>query len=131
VRGRPTDYIDDRSSADSVLRSYINAINLREYVRAYSYWQAGAAQVPAFEQFQQGYANTQSVELSTGPVTEDAGAGQIYYAVPVTLLTTLKDGQVQTFVGCYRLHLGERKRPGALSRPDFDEQAHGRVDSER
>src|SRR5690349_21727662 len=31
-------YIDDRSTAETLLISYVNAIERREYVRAYSYW---------------------------------------------------------------------------------------------
>ncbi len=31
-------YLDDRSTPIQVLKSYYNAINRQEYVRAYSYW---------------------------------------------------------------------------------------------
>lgn len=112
VTPSPTDisaarYLDDRSSATEVIRSFYNAINSKEYARAYSYWQPNtpAAQLPAFPQFQQGYAKTASVTLTTGTVTANAGAGQRYYMVPVALVSTQTDGSKQTFVGCYTLHI--------------------------
>ena len=51
-------YLDDRSDAVSALRSLFNAINRKEYVRAYSYWEAGAQGLPSFDRFQTGYADT-------------------------------------------------------------------------
>src|SRR5258708_3413217 len=103
-----TRYIDDRSNAVQVLRSLFNAINRKEYVRAYSHWElpgSNPGQPPPFADFQQGYANTETVQLNTGTVTNDAGAGQLYYSVPVPLISTTTNGEPQNFVGCYQLHL--------------------------
>ena len=110
-------YLDDRSTAEEVVRSFYNAINRREYARAYSYWEAGVStsQLPPFDQFQRGYANTQSVELTLGQVTGGVGAGQLYYSVPVTLTAHTSGGQ-QTFAGCYTLHLA---RPELQAVPPF------------
>ncbi len=109
-------YIDNRSDPMEVLHSLFNAINRREYLRAYSYWESDAQNLPDFTQFQQGYANTQSVHLTTGAVTSNAGAGQFYYQVPVALNATLNDGTTQSFVGCYQLHLSN---PGIQTAPPF------------
>ncbi|MCC7451905.1 MAG: hypothetical protein IT324_31145 [Anaerolineae bacterium] len=109
-------YIDDRSGPIEVLRSLFNAINRREYVRAYSYWEADAPQLAAYADFEVGYANTTAVQLYTGNVTNDAGAGQFYYSVPVTLSSQTTNGITQTFVGCYRLHLAS---PAAQATPPF------------
>lgn len=100
-------YLDDRSSADEVVRSYFNAINRHEYVRAYSYWRplAAAQQLPAYPDFEQGYADTRSVQLTVGTVQTDAGAGQINYTVPITLEAETTSGEGQFFAGCYQLHL--------------------------
>jgi hypothetical protein len=102
-------YLDDRSTPESLLQSFYNAINRKEYARAYGYWDARAAgdKLPAFDQFAQGYADTTSVQLTTGPVGGDAGAGQLYYNVPVVLVATQAGGTTQTFAGCYTLHLGQ------------------------
>ncbi len=111
-----TRYLDDRSDAVQVLRSLFNAVNRKEYVRAYSYWEPGAAQPQPFAQFQQGYANTASVQLMTGAVGSDSGAGQLYYTVPVLLVAKTTDNATQTFAGCYTLHLS---RPEIQGVPPF------------
>lgn len=112
---RATRYLDDRTNAVQVLRSLFNAVNRKEYARAYGYWEPGAVGLPPFPQFEQGYQDTQSVQLTTGAVRTDAGAGQTYYAVPVALVAQTTGGQ-QTFVGCYVLHLGS---PYAQATPPY------------
>lgn len=109
-------YIDDRSDGVLVLRSLFNAINRQEYVRAYSYWEPGSPQLSPFNQFQQGYANTASVQLTTGTETADAGAGQFYYNVPVILVAKTTSNAIQTFTGCYTLHISN---PGIQGTPPF------------
>ena len=112
-------YLDDRSDPVLVLSSLFNAINRHEYLRAYSYWQnsGSSSSLPSFDQFQKGYENTTSVELSTGTVTPDAGAGQIYYSVPAVLKSKTTDGKQQTFAGCYTLHLAQ---PAIQATPPFE-----------
>jgi hypothetical protein len=115
-------YLDDRSDPIQVVRSLVNAVNRREYSRAYSYWQAGAAgtQVPPFDQFVKGYASTESIDLTIGNVTSNPGAGQLNYQVPVTLLAKHADSTSQSFVGCYAVHLAE---PDLQSVPPFHPMA--------
>ncbi len=108
-----SNYLDDRSDAVEVLRSLFNAVNRKEYVRAYSYWQTPPA---PFAQFQQGYTDTASVQVTFGQVTSDAGAGQLYYSVPVALLAQTTSNQTQTYVGCYNLHLAQ---PAVQATPPF------------
>jgi hypothetical protein len=108
-------YVDSRSGALEVLQSLFNAINRKEYARAYGYWEAGAQGLPAFNSFQQGYANTQAVQWTYGLVSSDAGAGQFYYSVPVTIRAQTTGG-LQTFVGCYVLHLAN---PGIQANPPY------------
>ncbi len=111
-------YLDDRSTAVGVVLSLFNAINRREYLRAYSYWQdpGTPGSPPSFDQFQQGYQDTASVKVTTGVVSGSAGAGQWYYNVPVVLAATTAGGQVQTYSGCYILHLAN---PGVQTAPPF------------
>ena len=92
-------YQDDRSTAESVLGSYFDAVNRREYSRAYSYWEPAAAvsQLAPFDQFVAGYADTAEVDLTLG-VSAD-----LY-------------GRRVTFVGCYTLHIG---RPQIQAVPPF------------
>ncbi len=116
--GGQNGYLDDRSTAEAVIRSYYDAINAKEYARAYSYWEANvdSSQLPPFDQFQQGYATTEHVDLTFGSVGEGVGAGQIYYSVPVKLDATTSSNGKQTFIGCYTLHLGQ---PAIQSAPPF------------
>src|SRR3989449_7818223 len=109
-------YVDDRSAGEAVIRSYYNAVNRKEYTRAYGYWESGASQLPAFASFQSGYANTKSVTLLTKPGTIGAGAGQTYYSVPAVITASNSDGTTSIFAGCYTLHLGS---PNAQATPPF------------
>ena len=58
-------YLDDRSTAGSLVRSFYNAVNLHQYARAYSYFGDNAAPEP-YENFAQGYQDTQFVTVVTG-----------------------------------------------------------------
>jgi hypothetical protein len=109
-------YLDDRSTPQGVILSLYNAINRHEYLRAYSYWENTAQDLPSFEQFQQGYQTTASVEVSLGLVGGDAGAGQMYYTLPVVLKSESTSGDLQTYAGCYTLHLSQ---PGFQGEPPF------------
>lgn len=100
----PDAYLDDRSTAEAVVRSYYNAINLHEYARAYSYFGAGVA--PEFGEWEAGYENTGRVDVSVGEVAEEGAAGSVYYTLPVTLdVTPVGGGAHQSFAGCYQLRL--------------------------
>jgi hypothetical protein len=112
----PATYIDDRSDAAALMTSFASAINLHQYLRAYSYWRPGAAQLPPYPQFEAGYASTQSMQLTLGTITGDAGAGQRYFSVPTTLIAHVTGGVTQTFVGCYVLHMSV---PSLFGAPPF------------
>ena len=107
-------YLDNRSGPVELVSSFVNALNRKEYLRAYSYFENPDA-LGSYAAFAQGYAGTQAVRLATGAVTNDAGAGQINYAVPVTFKVDTTSGK-QTFVGCYRLHLSQ---PAVQATPPF------------
>ena len=111
-------YLDDRSTPEAVIMSYYDAVNKREFARAYSYWEPEAAQreLPSFDEFVQGYGETTSVEVTLGVASSDVGAGQLYYTVPIRAVAWTSDGSVQTFVGCYALHLA---RPQLQAVPPF------------
>jgi hypothetical protein len=115
-------YLDDRSTPEATINSYYDAVNKREYARAYSYWEPSAAEreLPQFDEFANGYTDTSSVQVTLGTIISGVGAGQLYYSVPVTLAATMSDGSAQTFVGCYTLHLG---RPQLQAVPPFQPMA--------
>jgi hypothetical protein len=117
-------YLDNRSGPVAVLESLYSAINLQQYARAYSYWEASDT-LPAFADFEAGYANTETVELTTGEISTDVGAGQLYFGVPVTLDVTTTDGGTQIFAGCYVLHLA---RPEMQVEPPYSPLAIASAD---
>lgn len=92
---------NDRSDPSRLLASYYNAINTRDYARAYGYWESppnGAS----LEQFARGYINTKSVQFAiTPPTTFDGAAGSVYASVPAVIIGTQIDNSIQTFAGCY------------------------------
>ena len=111
-----TRYVDDRSGGEEAIRSYYNAVNRKEYARAYSYWEPGATGLSPFATFAAGFANTRSVALLSKPGTSGVGAGQLFYSVPVVLTVSNADGSTTIFSGCYAMHLGS---PNAQATPPF------------
>ena len=98
------DYIDDRSTPQKLLESYYNAINRKEYVRAYGYY-AQDTQEANFSNYAKGYETTQSVTIKLGSTEPDPGAGQIYWTLPVAVESTLDDGEKQVYTGCYTISM--------------------------
>lgn len=97
-------YLDDRSTADSLVRSLYNAVTRKEYARAWDYF--GETKPSAdFDAFREGYADTDHVEVVTGDVSEEGAAGSIFYQVPVAIRAVAGDGSESTFAGCYTARL--------------------------
>ena len=109
------DYLDDRSTAEAVIRSYYNAIDRHEYARAWSYFGASAA--PEFGGWAKGYSDTASVAVSFGEMAQEGAAGSTYYTVPVTLDVSRTDGTSAKFAGCYTLRLVQ---PANQAEPPFE-----------
>ena len=84
-------YLDDRSDAAALVRSLYNAVNRKEYARAWDYF---GDQKPAktYDKFVKGYADTARVDVATGGISEEGAAGSIFYQVPVAIRATGKDG---------------------------------------
>lgn len=115
-------YYDDRSTAASVIESLYNAINRAEYLRAWSYFAVAyvdgdvSAKQADFEQFAEGYAETQSVQVLVGAETSEGATGTIYYNIPVAIEATNTDGSISSFSGCYTLRLTQ---PSVQEIPPF------------
>jgi hypothetical protein len=117
VGGLPAaSYTDDRSTPGSLIVSLFNAINRHEYLRAYSYWQNPSTSLGTLDAYSNGYASTASIDLVFGQVSGDAGAGQLYYTVPVILKATATDGTKTHYAACYVTHLSQ---PGIQTVPPF------------
>lgn len=96
-------YLDDRSTPASLVRSLYNAINRGEFARAYSYFAEPPA--PTLEAYADGYANTEHVELVVGTPREEAAAGSVYYELPVAIRSDERNGESRVFRGCYTLRV--------------------------
>ncbi len=107
-------YLDDRSNPVTLIRSYFNAVNRKEYLRAYSYWRDPATTQGSLTDFSNGYTYTASVSLVFGAISGDAGAGQMYYTVPVRLKGIATNGVHQDYAACYVVHLSQ---PGFYGAP--------------
>lgn len=93
--------IDDRSSPVALITSYYNAINRKEYGRAYGYWE-NPPNGASLTQFARGFADTAHDELTLRPPARIEGAaGSRYARVPTVVIATHTDGSKQTFFGCY------------------------------
>lgn len=108
-------YLDDRSTAEAVVRSYYNAIDRKEYARAFSYF--GGATVPTFGTWAEGYSDTANVDVSFGEMAQEGAAGSTYYTLPVMLDVTRTDGSTAKFAGCYTLRLVQ---PANQEQPPFE-----------
>ncbi|SKA35601.1 hypothetical protein SAMN05428963_11971 [Consotaella salsifontis] len=111
----PPDYRDDRSTAESVVRSLYNAVNRHEYLRAYSYFSDGPER-PDFETFSKGYEATEHVRLKLGKAVSEGAAGSIYTRLPVAIEAIDSGGAAQVYAGCYTLRLAQ---PAAQATPPF------------
>ena len=107
-------YLDDRSNPLALISSYFNAVNRKEYLRAYSYWSDPAANLGTLTEYKIDYAATASVSLVFGTLTGDAGAGQMYYSVPVRLKSITTSGIPVDYAACYVVHLSQ---PGFFGAP--------------
>ena len=107
-------YLDNRSGPVEVVSSLENALNSKEYVRAYSYWENPASTAGPFNDYAAGFSDTDVITASFGTPISDAGAGQIHYKVPVALKVQTTSSTTQTFVGCYILHLSQPGFQAAL-----------------
>ena len=109
------DYVDDRSTPVAVIQSFYNAIDRHEYARAYSYYAEGQGVAP-FDQFQAGYADTDTVSIAFGEVASEGAAGSTFYTVPVSVDAVSTSGRHSYFAGCYTLRLAN---PSIQAEPPF------------
>ncbi|WP_265519571.1 DUF1176 domain-containing protein [Nitratireductor luteus] len=96
-------YLDDRSSPEALVRSLYNAINRKEYARAYAYF--GSPPAETLDAYAEGYADTDNVDVETGTASEEGAAGSIFYNLPVAISARDTDGTEKVFAGCYSLRL--------------------------
>ena len=92
---------NDRNDPIATLASYYDAINARDYHRAYRLWESPPQ---SFELFARGFADTDRVRLlvEPSPVVEGA-AGSVYADIPAIIISTSRGGTERVFAGCYTM----------------------------
>jgi heat shock protein HslJ len=92
---------DNRSDPVATLASYVDAINSRNFRRAYRYWESPAS---SYDQFVRGFADTDRVRLLVQPPPRlEGAAGSSYAELPTILVATTRAGNERVFAGCYVL----------------------------
>jgi heat shock protein HslJ len=90
---------DEPGDPLATLAAYYDAINARDYRRAFSYWDAPTT---PFEKFASGFADTDRVRLLVEPSTRVEGAaGSAYADVSTIVVATTRAGNERVFAGCY------------------------------
>ena len=90
---------DERTDPIATLASYYDAINARDYRRAYSFWETPSS---SFEQFARGFADTDHVRVLVDPAPRIEGAaGSAFADISTIVVATTKGGNERVFAGCY------------------------------
>lgn len=83
----------------ATLASYYDAINARDYHRAFDAWDSPPS---SYEQFARGFADTDRVRLLVEPSPNVEGAaGSVYASIPTIVVATTRNGIERLFAGCY------------------------------
>ncbi len=109
-------FLDNRSGPIETVSSDLNALNLKQYVRAYYYYTDPATFPGPYDPFAAGYSNTDVITVTFGTVQSEGAAGSLYYKVPLALHVFTSSSTKQTFVGCYTLRLVQ---PAVQGTPPF------------
>jgi hypothetical protein len=111
-----SNFVDNRSGPVETVSSFLNALNLKQYVRAYSYFQDPATFPGPYDSFAAGYADTGVITVTFGTLQSEGAAGSIYYKLPLATVVLTTTNTTQTFVGCYTLRLSQ---PSVQGVPPF------------
>ncbi|MFZ1041149.1 MAG: hypothetical protein WAN58_07540 [Anaerolineales bacterium] len=111
-----TNFLDDRSGPLETVTSLLNALNRKEYVRAYGYYQNPTIYPGTFDQYAAGYADIATIIAVFGTSQSEVAASKLYYKQPLAMRVQKIDASIQTFVGCYALQLAQ---PTAQYTPPF------------
>jgi hypothetical protein len=107
------DAYDDSTDPMRMVTSYINAIDRKEYQRAYGYWHSPSQ---SLDDFKKGYATTANVTATIASASGiDAATSQRRTAIAVVLDATHTDGSAQRFSGCY---ISWKTVPGVSENPN-------------
>ena len=94
--------MDKTDTPENVLLSFENAINNKDFQRAWNYW--GTPPGNSYEKWANGYKNTKSMEIFYKYKDSDAGAGNRWVTYTVKVFAVNTDGKKHLYEGYYTLH---------------------------
>ena len=112
-----SNFLDNRSGPIETVSSFLNALNLKQYVRAYYYYQNPSTYPGPFDPYAAGYSNTDVITATFGNVQSEGAAGSMYFKVPLAMKVLTTSNTIQTFVGCYTLRLAQPSDTGHSALP--------------
>lgn len=95
-----TDYNDNRSTPRDLMQSYYNALERKEFARAWTYWGEDDKPAASFEDFEDQFSAIESVELVIGDIQSEGAAGSVFHNIPLAVRINLDDGSHLTETGC-------------------------------
>ena len=104
IAQEPPPYLDNRSDAGALIRSLYNAINRKEFSRAWSYY-GEMKPAASLDAFSDGYKDTDHVDVKVGSVSSEGAAGSVFYNIPVAIEAFDAAGASKIFAGCYSARL--------------------------
>ncbi|KFB10272.1 DUF1176 domain-containing protein [Nitratireductor basaltis] len=113
-------FLDNRSTPQTLVESLYNAINRREYSRAFSYFETPPA--ADFQTYAQGFEGTERVDLHTGKAVIAEKDGTRIYHLPAAIAAHQEDGSSRLFAGCYEIAAaseGENFQPLRITSTQF------------
>jgi hypothetical protein len=128
AQSEPPPYLDNRSDPASLVKSYYNAINRREFARAWSYY-GDLKPGSDIATFAKGFDDTESVTVIVGQAGAEGAAGSTFFSLPVAITATRKDGTEAVFGGCFTLRLANPQIQADDFRPMHIERAQMRASS--
>lgn len=93
--------IDKVDTPENVLLSFENAINDKDYLRAWNYWETAPSN--DYTKWEKGYKNTKNTEIFYKFKVSDAGAGNRWVTYNVKVFAVNTDGKKHLYEGYYTL----------------------------
>ena len=101
---RRPDYLDDRSSPQALISSYVNAIANGQKGRAFSYYAEDSAPAP-FAQFSPDLDSVRWASATLGTVVVRETPGEVSRTVPAVIKEHLANGTTRMNGGCFAVRL--------------------------